>query len=59
MHMNSVLPAVLFFAWLIRQGRQASVIIWKISTRDPGITVPESQLTGLPQITNVIFVAFN
>ena len=27
--------------------RQASVITWKISTRDPGITILESQLTVL------------
>ena len=28
-------------------GRPASVITWKISTRDPGITILGSQLTGL------------
>ena len=28
-------------------GHSASVITWKISTRDPGITILGSQLTGL------------
>ena len=42
MRMNSVFPAFLFLAWFVRRAaqqasKQASVITWKISTRDPGI----------------------
>ena len=43
-------------------GRPASVITWKISTQDPGITTLGSQLTGLARchvIAELIFVAFN
>ena len=32
-------------------GRRASVITWKISTQDPGITIPGSQLTGLVRLS--------
>ena len=32
-------------------GRPASVITWKISTRDPSITILGSQLTGLTQLS--------
>ena len=32
-------------------GRPASVITWKISTRDPGITILGSQLTGLARLS--------
>ena len=32
-------------------GRPASVISWKISSRDPGITILGSQLTGLAWLT--------
>ena len=55
MPMNSVLPAVLFLAWFIR--RPATMITWKISTRDPCITLN----TGIPAniIAKLIFVAFN
>ena len=31
-------------------GRQASVITWKISTWDPGITILGSQVTGLARL---------
>ena len=33
-------------------GRMASVITRKISTRDPGITILRSQLTGLARLSN-------
>ena len=32
-------------------GRLASVITWKIATRDPGITIPGSQLTRLARLS--------
>ena len=32
-------------------GRPAGVIAWKISTRNSGITILGSQLTGLPRLT--------
>ena len=32
-------------------GRLSSVITWKISIRVPGITILESQLTGLAQLS--------
>ena len=32
-------------------GRPASVITWKISTRDPGVTVLGSQLTRLARLS--------
>ena len=50
MRMNIMLPAVLFLAWFIRRAARASVITWKISTRDPGITILESQLTVLARL---------
>ena len=43
-------------------GRPASVIPWKISTPDPGITILGSQLTGwlgCHIIAKLIFVTFN
>ena len=49
--MISVLPAVLFFCLVDSSGRLASVITWKISTRDPGITILGSQLTGLARLS--------
>ena len=33
-------------------GRMASVITGKVSTLDPGITIPRSQLTGLARLSN-------
>ena len=44
------------------RGSSANVITWKISTRDRGITILGSQLTGLARghvIAKLIFVAFN
>ena len=32
-------------------GRPATVITWKISTRDPGITILGSRLTGLTRLS--------
>ena len=46
MLMNSVLPACPV-SCLVPPGRPASVITWKISTRDLGITLSGSQLTRL------------
>ena len=46
MLMNSVLPACPV-SCLVTPGRPASVITWKISTRDLGITLSGSQLTRL------------
>ena len=43
-------------------GRLASVITWKISTRDPGIIILGSQLTGLAWLSynrKVVFVCVN
>ena len=47
MRMNSVLLAVLFCCLVHSLGRPASVITWKIATREPGITIQVFQLTGL------------
>ena len=44
------------------RGSSANAITWKISTRDRGITILGSQLTGLARghvIAKLIFVAFN
>jgi len=40
-------------------GLPASVIAWKISTRDPGMTILGSQLTGLARCSFNRFVVFN
>ena len=64
MPINILLPAVLFLAWFCpvsrlvhSPGSPATVITWKISTRDPCITLN----TGIPAniIAKLIFVAFN
>ena len=47
MRMNSLLPAVLFLTWFIRQASLQAWFTWKISTLDPGITILISQLTRL------------
>ena len=52
LRMKGVLPAVLFVAWFIRQTALQSVITWKISTRDPGITLLGSQLTRLARLSD-------
>ena len=43
-------------------GRPESVITWKMSTRNPGITILGSQLTGLARLSynrKLIVFAFN
>ena len=37
--------------WVRSPGRPTSVITWKISTRDPGIIILGSQLTGLARLS--------
>ena len=39
------------FCLVDSSGHPASVITWKISTRDPGITILGSQLTGLARLS--------
>ena len=49
---SSVLPAVLFLAEFIRRAApQVRFNTWKISTRDPGITILGSQLTELARLS--------
>ena len=40
-------------------GRQANVITWTISTRDPGITILGSQLTVLARLSYNRIIAFS
>ena len=50
MLMNRVLPQSCFLLGSFA-GPSASVITWKISTRDPGITLSGSQLTRLARLS--------